>query len=74
MFVMHPHIRLIMVVFMFPTAWNNFSNAMLTVTMSVKANATTEEQTPSSMTASYEVNIRRKTGMIVIQQTVITTP
>ena len=30
MFVMHPHIRLIMVVFMFPTAWNSFSNAMLT--------------------------------------------
>ena len=42
MFMMHPHIKLIMVVFMFPTVWNNFSNAMLTVTMSVKANATTE--------------------------------
>ena len=42
MFVMHPHIRLIMVVFMFPTAWNSFSNTMLTVTMSVKANTTAE--------------------------------
>ena len=42
MFVIHPHIKLIMVVFMFPTAWNSFSNVTPTMIINVKSNAITE--------------------------------
>ena len=42
MFIIHPHIRLIIVVFMFPTAWNIFSNVTPTTIINVKENAITE--------------------------------
>lgn len=65
-FAIHPHIILVIVTFILPTAWNIFSNVPPRIMIKVKENAITEYRIPKSITGSDDVNILKKVGIIEI--------
>ena len=70
----HPTRRLIIVIFILPTAWKIFSKDRLTIITTENAKAIVEYCVPSVMTSCSFVNILRNTGINGIHNAVITMP
>ena len=73
MFAIDPHIRLSMVTFILPVAWNNFSNTSSIIIAGANKNTITEYCIPISITSTSPVNILRNTGINRIPAAIIIT-
>ena len=74
MFVTQPHIILIIDIFILPTAWKIFSNAMPIFTIVENENTIVEYITARLITSVSVVNIFTKYGILNIEKTVSISP
>ena len=64
--IIHPAVKLIIAITIFPTDWNIFSNVTLIIIIREKLNAIVEYLVPRFIIVKSEVNNLRNPGIIII--------